>query len=113
MTIRRTITTALAAGALALTFGLATPAAHAVSLPTPSVHINPCLLVPGSCTPTTTVPKGPGDLTQDPCITHACPPPTLPPPVTAPDPTTPSTEPTAGNPATAATPVKATAAFTG
>jgi len=112
MKIRRSIATALAAGTLLLAFGFASPANARVPV-NPDIQINPCVLVPGSCSPTPTVPKGPGDLTQCP-PTIACVPPTLPPPVTAPDPTTTVPAPAdPGHPATAATPVKAQAAFTG
>ncbi len=110
MKIRRSITTALAASALVVTFGLAAPAAHARSLPNPVIQINPCVLDQGSCSPTTTTPGGPGTVTTDPCVrTVACPPPSLPPAVRIPVP--PTTDP--GTPATPAIPVKTTASFTG
>ncbi len=108
MKIRRSIATALAAGTVVLSFGLAAPAHAHQLLPNPQIQINPCVLIPGSCTPPKpTVPKGPGDLTADPCIqTGTCPTPTVP-PTTDPKPDD------SQDPATPAPAVHAAAAFTG
>lgn len=124
MHIRRSLATALAAGTLVLGFGLATPAAHAVSPGPDVVKISPCIIDPDSCAPHPgpTVPKGPGDLTIDPCtvITHGdCD--SDPTPHDGPDDlTTPTTDPDGPsdpNPglddADPATVVHATATFTG
>ena len=124
MKIRRSLAIALAAGTLVLGFGLAAPAAHAVAPGPDIVKISPCVINPDSCAPhpDPTGPKGPGDLTLDPCtvITHGeCGDPT-PHPNGPGDLTTPTTDPDGPsdpNPgvpdAGPATVVHATATFTG